>query len=250
MKITVLGCHGGEGPTFKPTSFLINENIAIDAGALTSSLTVEALKKIKYIFITHAHLDHVKDLAFMADTLFEQISSPIQIYSRPSILNALKEHLFNDVLWPDFTKLPSPQNPTVQLIPLNKPISIEGLTFEAIDVTHVVDSVGYLISGSNMSIAITGDTGPTVAFWEKVKSLKDLKAIFAEVSFPSSHQQIADDSLHYTPKTLQKDLAKVPSNIPIYLYHLKPQYILEITKELTKMGVKWSTLSLAQTLKF
>lgn len=249
MKIKVLGCHGSEGKNYKATAFLINDSIAIDAGTIVSAVSIKELKKIKNIFITHAHLDHIKDLAFLADHMFGQLKKPINIYGKPKTLNAIHKHLFNNIVWPDFSKIPSSSKPTIKFIPIRKAIKLNGITIEAIDVNHTVDCVGYLIKDSKSSFAITGDTGPTKGFWKRLKREHNLKTIFAEVSFPSTKSNIAKSSLHYTPLSLKKDLGILNGLQRVYVYHLKPPYVLDITREILKSAPKWQVLKSGKTIK-
>ncbi|OGQ36949.1 MAG: hypothetical protein A3F16_03330 [Deltaproteobacteria bacterium RIFCSPHIGHO2_12_FULL_43_9] len=249
MKIKVLGCHGSEGQKYKATSFLINDSIVIDAGTIVSALPIKDLKKIKHIFITHAHLDHIKDLAFLVDNLFGKIKKPIKIYGKKKTINAIQKHLFNDVIWPDFSRLPSRSNPTMRFIPIKKIVKINGISIEPIAVNHTVESVGYIIKDGMATLAITGDTGPTRGFWRRLKREHHLKAIFAEVSFPSRKRLLAQDSLHYTPTTLARDLPTLENNPRICIYHLKPPYVSDIIREIHKISPKWYVLKLGKTIK-
>ena len=115
MRIQVLGGHGGLARGFSTTSFLINGELLIDAGSVASTLSVEEQSKIDDILVSHSHLDHIKDLAFICDNCFGMRKNPFQIYTHQTVKNILKEHLFNETIWPDFTKLPSEKKPTVQI---------------------------------------------------------------------------------------------------------------------------------------
>ena len=103
MQIRVLGSSGGIAKGYRTTSFLINENILIDAGTGVTQLDIEEMSSISHIFLTHSHFDHIAALPLLADTVFDKIPGPIQIYALPATIQALVEHVFNDVLWPDFT---------------------------------------------------------------------------------------------------------------------------------------------------
>ena len=41
----------------------------VDAGTITSLLTIEEQVNIDYVLVTHAHLDHVRDIMFL-QTIF------------------------------------------------------------------------------------------------------------------------------------------------------------------------------------
>jgi len=46
---------------------LIDEQVIVDAGGITAKLSVEEQAGINHVLISHAHLDHIYDLAFLAD---------------------------------------------------------------------------------------------------------------------------------------------------------------------------------------
>ena len=54
MKFQVLGCHGGELPKHRTTCFLIDGVLALDAGALCSTLSLEQLCKVDDIVVSHS----------------------------------------------------------------------------------------------------------------------------------------------------------------------------------------------------
>jgi ribonuclease BN (tRNA processing enzyme) len=235
VELSILGCHGGETPRYKTTSFLIDGRLAIDAGALTSGLSLERQLEVDNILITHAHLDHVKDLAMLADNVFGRRRKPVRIFCTPETHRTLREHFFNDRLWPDFTVLPSARRPTVQLveIPFEQKVRVGPFQVTAIRVDHPIESVGYLVSGRSGTLAISGDTGPTQRFWNAVNGLRDLKMLLVEVSFPDGMQKLADVSMHLTPQALARELEKLAlDGFPILLYHLKPAYVDAIRADL------------------
>ena len=70
----------------------------------------------------------------------------------------------------------------------------------------------------------------------KDKKVKNLKAIFTEVSFPNHLQNVADISYHHTPNTMKAELPKMPEIVPVYLGHLKPNYQEQLIQEITDLG--------------
>lgn len=235
MKFRVLGCFGGQGPGFNLSSFLIEDRYLLDAGAASSTLSFEEQAKIDHILLTHAHLDHICGIFFLADNVLGQRQTPITIYSIPFVINSLKDHMFNNVIWPDFTQIPNPDSPTIALkvIGEGSSYSIGDLSVTPIVVSHSVPGVGYLIKGTGGAILYTGDTGPTKKIWRVIASVENLKVVIVEISFPSRLQKIADLSGHLTPQGLQTEIAKAGAPLPpIYITHIKPQFLGEITQEL------------------
>src|SRR5476649_1232233 len=111
MKIRVLGCSGGIGGSLRTTSFLVDEDILIDAGTGVGDLSLEQLAKIDHIFVSHSHLDHVTSIPFLVDTVCWMRGSPIKVYAIKETLDILRAHLFNWKLWPDFTQIPDADHP-------------------------------------------------------------------------------------------------------------------------------------------
>ena len=239
MNIRVLGCYGTELSGFNTISFLINDAIVLDAGAVTSTLTLNKQAKITDIIVSHSHLDHIKDIPFLAANMVGVEHHTINIISAEAILAYIKAHLFNDAIWPDFATLPTPEAPILKFLPIptNRDIPLQGMTIKAIRVNHLVDAVGYIIRDNDGSIVYTGDTGPTEEIWEEANREDNLKAVFIETSFPNRLKKLADESGHLTPSGLEGELKKIRNGSPdILILHIKPQYLAEITKELDQIG--------------
>jgi ribonuclease BN (tRNA processing enzyme) len=238
MKIQVLGGHGGEALGFGTTSFLIDEKLLIDAGAVASTLSIDQQTKIDHILISHCHLDHIKDLAFICDNCFGLKRKPFQVHTHETVKGIIKAHLLNDVVWPDFTKLPNSENPTMVIHSLQEEneLTLGEYKVLAVKVKHAHDAMGFIIEKGDSAVLFTSDTGPTERIWSVAKAQKNLKAIFTEVSFPNELQKVADISDHHTPFSIQKELQKMPSGIPVILTHLKPHYRDSILKEMKGIG--------------
>jgi ribonuclease BN (tRNA processing enzyme) len=236
MKVRVLGCNGSQLPDFNTTSFLLGQNILLDAGTVTTVLSLKEQLKIDYILITHAHLDHVRDVMFLADNMcYERRGKPLFIVSTKGIIEAIHSHLFNNVIWPDFSRIPSAKAPLIkfQIIKPGKKQTIGDLQITAIDLNHAVETVGYVIELKGEAVMFLGDTGPTEGAWQVAEKLKDLNAVFIETSLPNSMKYIADIAGHLTPFSLQTELNKLKGKKPdIYLYHIKPTYAETIRKEI------------------
>lgn len=249
MDLRVLGCHGGESPRHRTTAFLLDERMALDAGALTTQLELGDQARLAGVLVSHSHMDHVRDLATIADNRCQLDAPPLVIAATAPTLAALKEHFFNDKLWPDFTVIPSPERPTIvyREIPLETPTDLLGYTVRAIAVNHTVDATGFVVSDAKGAIAFSGDTGPTDRFWQVVAETKNLKALLMEVSFPNVQQTLATASGHHTPQTMLEDLKKLaaPQDLATMLYHIKPTFQAEVERECAKLkGLNLHVLAL------
>ena len=120
MKIRVLGCSGSIAAGSRTTSFLVDQDILLDAGTGVGDLTLDELARIEHICISHSHLDHVLSIGLLADSVMRlrgaQGKGPIQVHALPETLAALRQHIFNGVIWPDFTRLPSADAPLLARI--------------------------------------------------------------------------------------------------------------------------------------
>ena len=237
MQIRVLGAHGGSTPGHRLTSFLLDGGVCLDAGALTCALTLDEQARIRGLLVTHSHMDHVATLPFLVENVFGRVSHPIEVIAPGDVVDALSAHLFNDALWPDFTRLPSHLLPVVTFRPVEPgvPFRVNGLTATAIPVSHVVPTYGYLVSDGASSVLFSGDTGPTEALWRAAHDAKNLKALFVECSFPDTMAEVADVSRHLTPATLGKELAKMPPGVPVLLYHMKPPSLAALEEEIAAL---------------
>jgi ribonuclease BN (tRNA processing enzyme) len=240
MKLRVLGCSGGELPRHRTTCFLVDGKLAIDAGALTASLSLEELLRVDDIVLTHSHFDHVKDVPLLSDLLVGRRETPVRVHASTACARTLRESVFNDELWPDFTRIPDQQTPVIEIRPFDpsRPFRIGKYTVAPVPVDHPVESVGFVLSDGRSAIAISGDTGPTTRFWKKVNAQRRLDALLVELSFPNALQGLADVSGHLTPQTLAGELAKLDRNgVPVLLYHLKPAHMAELKRELAKLAL-------------
>jgi cAMP phosphodiesterase len=238
LRLRVLGCSGGELPRHRTTCFLVDGVLAIDAGALTSTLSLDQLLRVDDILLTHSHFDHVKDVPLLADLLVGRRRRPLRVHASTGCARTLRRNVFNDQLWPDFTRIPDRRNPVVEIRPFDpaRPFQIGRYGVHPVPVCHPVESVGLVVSKGRSAFAVSGDTGPTSRFWRTVNRSRHLKALLVETSFPNGLQGLADLSGHLTPNTLATELAKVNRNgCPVYLYHLKPAYAAELRRELAAL---------------
>ena len=249
MKLRILGSAGAEFPDFRPPAFLIDNTLLLDAGTIGSVLTEEEQWAIKNIFITHAHLDHIRSIPALADNIIvKNLRHQVDVYAPQSVIDALRAHLFNGLIWPDFTCLPTPEEPVLRfntidpLVPVTlcEPSGvtccIDGYKLTAVPVDHTVPAVGYCVEHAGCRLVYTGDTGPTEAIWSYASGAD---ALIVEVSFPNSQEPLALLTQHLCCSLLEKELAKI-AELPkrILITHPKPQYYEVIKKEIYQMGIR------------
>lgn len=242
MKIKVIGCAGAELPGHRTPSFLLDEEILFDAGSFTEVLDDKSQMRIKHIFITHAHLDHIASIPFLADNIIvSEEQRKVSIYSISPVLRTIKDHLFNSAMWPDFTIIPKPDNAILNLVKLSagKSIRLNDYTITPFEVNHTVPAVGYLVQNvRGKRIFYTGDTGPSARTWEKLGNRR-IDCLIIDVSFPSPLSAMALRSGHLTPELLVKELARMQQRpVQICISHVKPQYFRAIREELRELKIK------------
>jgi ribonuclease BN (tRNA processing enzyme) len=253
MEIRVLGCYGGELPGCRTTCFLINGRTAIDAGAVTGALSLEEQEKIDSIILTHSHIDHVRDIGFLADNIFGRKDRPVKIYGLAETINSLREHILNFSVWPDFSVLPTPDDPVISYSELVEEENgeVEDLTIMPVKVNHTVPTAGLIVTNEKSSVLFTSDTGPTERIWEKAKEIEELAGVFIEISFPDRLKDLAKATGHLTPSMAADELAKLDRpDVQVFAYHMKPQYVEEIVKQVTDEKIDLKVLSQEDTLNF
>ncbi len=242
MKIKVLGCSGAKFPGHNIPGFLLDNDIIFDAGSLTGVLGEKAQFKIKNIFITHAHLDHIRSIPFLADNIvLGNVDHKVNLYSISPVINTIKRHLLNSSLWPDFTIIPRPNDAILNLVKLRvgQPLKINHYTVIPYKVNHTVPAVGYLVEDEKgKRVFYTGDTGPARELWEKISNTI-IHCLIIDVSFPNNMEDTAIKTGHLTPRLFKKELLKIHYILEhIYITHPKPQFIKTIKTELEEMRLK------------
>ena len=238
MRVRVLGAYGGSSPWHRQTSFLLDGTVALDAGALTQSLSLEEQARVRSIVVTHSHLDHIASLPFLVENVFARSSGPIEVVAPKDVVSLLKDHLFNDAIWPDFTRIPNHLLPAVtfRVVEVGVPFRVDGLQALAVPVSHVVPTFGYLLWDDQACVVFSGDTGPTEALWTEARRRADLKAIFVECSFPDAMAEIAGISKPLTPATLREEMRKLPASVPVNLYHMEPPTLPQLRADVAALS--------------
>jgi cAMP phosphodiesterase len=233
LKFKVLGGDGGVAPGFQTTSFLINQNVLIDGGSAATMLSIADQKKIDHIFISHSHLDHVKDICFLADNCFSFRRKPIELISTFEVLDILRKHLFNNKLWPDFTTISNGHCPILSYRPIESSCKIGAIDVRIYPVHHPVPAVGFIVKEKKGgAIVVTGDTGPTELLWQEANRENKLLAVFTEIAFPNRLRQVAEAAGHLTPDMFELEMQKLKKKVPLLIYHLKPEYTKELKREI------------------
>ncbi len=238
MRLRVLGCYGAEALGYKSAAFLINDLLLVDAGNINSLSGADEISGIRHLILSHAHLDHIKGLPFLAEQLAEG-GKGLEVFGTEETLSSLRQHIFNGSIWPDLSKLPTPQNPAIRYMKMLEgvPVAMSRLSVKAVPVNHTVPTVGFVISDDGSSILYSGDTWTTDRIWEEANNTVNLKGLMIEVSYPNRLKERAVITRHLTPLLLTEELRKIDlkNGMMIFIYHLKPPFVDEIKREICEL---------------
>ena len=237
MKVRVLGCSGAIAKDCRTTSFLIDGDVLIDAGTGVGDLTLDEMRGVDHVFLTHSHLDHIAALPLMVDAIAARRTSPVQIHALAGTIAALQTHIFNGVIWPDFSRIPSLESPFISFheIQTGQTLALKGKVIEVLPAVHTVPAVGYAITGGTGCWVFTGDTERNPAFWKRVNEL-DVAMLVIETAFSNREKDLAKLSLHLSPVVLANELDFIARDkkYPIYITHTKPAETALIMAEIQK----------------
>jgi ribonuclease BN (tRNA processing enzyme) len=257
MILHVLGCSGAIAAGCKTTAFLVDDDVLIDAGTGVGDLALDALGRIDHILISHSHLDHVLSIGLLADSVMRlrraANRAPIQVHALLETLAALREHIFNGVIWPDFTRLPSAENPVLEFVPfaVGDVLTLGRKRFEVLSASHTVPAVGFAVEAGNLGWWVyTGDTGPNPALWERLREMK-VAHLVIETAFSDEERQLARISRHLCPAALGHELAQLGGSVDVHITHIKPGELDAVMTEIGRLGTphRIHALSAGQVMK-
>lgn len=233
MKLRVLGCSGGIGGSLHTTSFAIDHDILVDAGTGVGELSLKELSRIDHVFITHSHMDHICGLPLMLDSVAGMRDHPVTVYAIEATLEILKQHIFNWKIWPDFSVIPTAQQPVMryQAIVLAEVIELQGRKITAVPAVHTVPAVGYHLDSGQASLVFSGDTFVNQDLWGVVNGIENLRYLIIETAFSNNEIELARRSKHLCPSLLAGELDKFTGNAEVFITHLKPDEVELIMRE-------------------
>jgi len=235
MKIRVLGCSGAIARDCRTTSFLLDHDLLVDAGTGVGDLTLDEMAAIDHVLLTHSHLDHIAALPLMVDAMAARRSKPVQIHALQATIDALKTHIFNNIIWPDFSKIPTPETPFISFHPLDsgQTLLLAGKQVQVLPAVHTVPAVGYAVTDGQGHWVFTGDTGPNPALWERLNRM-EVAMLVIETAFSNCESKLAERSRHLCPQSLAAELACIGPGrkYPIYITHTKPAETQRIMAEI------------------
>ena len=229
MKVRVLGCSGAIAQGCRTTSFLLDSDVLIDAGTGVGDLSLEEMASVQHVLLTHSHLDHIASLPLMLDAVaalrLSAQAPPVLVHALPDTIAALKGHIFNNLIWPDFSTIPHVDAPLVRFVPIavGQVLTVGGKIIEVLPAVHTVPAVGYAALADSGYWIFSGDTERNPAFWQRVNQLP-VAMLIIETAFSDREKNLAQRSQHLSPSVLATELDHIATgqNYPIYITHTKP----------------------------
>lgn len=239
--IRFLGTSGSKKEGHGSSCVQVTDTIVIDAGNLIHGLKDEA-KHIEHIFLTHSHLDHISDIAFLIDTYLVERETPLKIYGLKETLDALSGNIFNWNIWPDFKEISLIKSGHKSIkfieIQLEQEYQFEEVSLKPIAMNHTVPTCGYVIKKEDFSVIYATDTYICDTIWKEANNNLEIESIVIDVSFPSDMEALAQQSKHLTPRLLKGELTKLSrDDVNIYVTHIKPYYQENVERELEILEV-------------
>lgn len=243
MRVRVLGCSGAIAKNCRTTSFLLDDDLLVDAGTGVGDLTLDEMAGIDDVLLTHSHLDHIAALPLMIDAVASRRNRPLRVHALRATIEALRTHVFNNVIWPDFAAIPSADAPFVSFheIAVGQTLQLgtSAKHVEVLPAAHSVPACGFAIrhASGGPHWVFSGDTERNPPFWRRVNEL-DVAMLIIETAFGNRDQLLAEHSRHLSPISLADELAQIcPSqHYPIYITHTKPADTAEIMGQIEPLA--------------
>jgi ribonuclease BN (tRNA processing enzyme) len=229
---------GGEPHQFL-SSTLVNDSIVLDAGCIGLYRSAQEQARVRHVFISHTHIDHLASLPVFVENAYEGKSECVTVHASQEVLDCCRRYLFNDLIWPDFVALSDGERPFLRLsrFEAGESLEIDGVRVTAVAVNHVVPTVGYVVADATSAVAVVSDTGPTDAIWQRLNEEPKLKAVFLETTFPNELRWLAEVSKHLTPAMAAEELRKLSRPARVIAVHLKARFRPQVEAELRAAGI-------------
>jgi cAMP phosphodiesterase len=238
MNIRVLGAFGSEGPGQRPSAFLVNDRTLVDAGSVAGGLPLSEQLVIDTVLLTHAHLDHLVGAAFLAETFATcDEGRAVTIAGLPPVVDAVRTGIFNNAIWPDFSAIPAGSPAvTYRSLAAKEEHRVGELRVIPVAVDHTVPAAGFIVHDGLSGFVFSGDTAPTVDLWKVAAAVPEIRAVFIECAFPNRLTALANVSRHLTPDLVRRERDKLPADVPMFVYHVKPAFAQETAEELSRLA--------------
>jgi len=223
MRVTTLGCNGSISGELRTTCYLVDDDILIDAGSGAGDLSLAQTIAINTVFLTHSHLDHCGFLPLLADAAGNFRTTPLTVYALPETIAILREHIFNNQLWPDYTALPTAERPYLRFRPLRQgeTVELDGRRVTALPARHAVPCIGYRMDSGAASLVYSADTTFCEDFWQALNRIDNLEYLLIENTFLNANTAGALRSGHNTASLLAQGLHLLERPAELFIVHME-----------------------------
>ena len=235
MKIKILGAHNCETLEYGHTCFVVDGILAVDAGSLTSNLSLEEQIGLQALILSHRHYDHIRDIIALGTNLYHS-GTNVDVYTSSDVIDTLNVHFFTSGIYRDLTREPL-GNPTLRMhiVEPFRTYTIAGYEITPVPVNHFGITNGFrIMSAEGKQIFYTSDTGPGLdECWENVSP----QLLIIEVTEDNASGRDSEKNAHLTPNLLKRELItfeEINGYIPdVVTVHMNPRMEGEIKTELS-----------------
>lgn len=224
------------GPQFL-SSYLVGDALVIDGGSIGLQADLDLQRRVRHVFLTHAHLDHVASLPMLIENTYAPGGACVEVLASSAVLAALRQDLLNDRAWPDFFALSTAADPFVTATTLEPlmPVTRSGYRVTPVPVTHGTDTLAMVVDDGERCVAFAADTGPTDLLWRHLAARPAVRAVFLECSFPTALGDLARRCGHLAPATFAAEVAKAPPGVRVFVVHRKAAHAAVIAAEIAAL---------------
>lgn len=241
MRVRLLPSSCGSahpGPQFL-SSYLVGDAIAIDGGSVGLQADLSIQRRVRHVFLTHAHLDHVASLPMLVDNTHRPGPDCVELLASAGTLAEVRRSFFNGRVWPDFVGLSTPENRFVVETALEPLTTVDraGCRVTPVPVAHGVDTLAMVVDDGPACVAFAADTGPTDLLWDHLGNRPNVRAVFLECSFPDALARLAARCGHLTPTTFAEQFRRLPAGVRALVVHRKAAHAETIAAEIAVLGL-------------
>ena len=239
VELRVLGAHNQESRTTRLVSLLVDDVLALDAGALTSTLSLPEQRRIEALLLTHRHYDHIRDLPILALNTLD-CGATLPVYAPDDAILHLPGPLHGWRPLPRVHPSPPPRRPRASSFAPQWPLveeRVAGYRILPVAVPHRVPSLGYQVeSQDGRRLFYSGDaTSGLSRVWDSL----DPHLMVLEVTWPNRMEERAMGR-HLTPTLLRRELetyvAQRGALPPILQCISTPELETELRRELAEVA--------------